>query len=125
MNVLIVEDDDAARDASSRYLDALGYATRTAASAREAEQQAQGARPDVVICDWRLGGSRSGADVARRLQKAYRSHVIFVTAHPLVKLRRETRDIDVARYLRKPLSLDTLAGVLQEIDNSTERPVTH
>lgn len=125
VNVLIVEDDDAARDASSQYLDSLGYETRTASNAAEAERQAKYERPDVVICDWRIRGSRSGADVARTLQKAYRSRVIFITAYRLSQLRRETRDIDVVRYLRKPLSLDTLADTLRQIHDSTGKSVTH
>ena len=115
MNVLIVEDDAAAREASSRYLDDLGFETRTASNASEAEYQASNERPDVVICDWRLADAADGADVARSLQKKYDSLIIFITAQPLQKLRNATRDIKVVRYLRKPISLHVLAGVLRDV----------
>lgn len=116
MKVLIVEDDEFARDASARYLGHLGYEVCAAATAAEAEAKADNRPPDVLICDWRLGEGADGTDVARTLQKRYATPIIFVTAHPLGRLRFETRDLNVARYLRKPISLVTLASALQEIE---------
>lgn len=115
MKVLIVEDDDFARDASARYLDYLGHEVSAAASAAEARARADDWPPDVVICDWRLADGDDGADVARALQQRYATPIIFITAHPLGRLRSETRDLKVARYLRKPISLVSLASVLDEI----------
>jgi DNA-binding response OmpR family regulator len=115
MNVLIVEDDSFAREASERYLDHLGYPVRAAASATEAESIAVRHTPDVVICDWRLGGKRDGAELARALQRRYGASIIFITAHPLNELRRRTGDLRVARYLRKPISLSILVNVLESI----------
>ncbi len=114
MRVLIVEDDDFAREASARYLDYLGHEVSAAASAAEAQARADDWPPDVVICDWRLA-DEDGADVARALQQRYAAPIIFITAHPLGRLRSETRDLKVARYLRKPISLVSLASVLDEI----------
>ena len=116
MKVLIVEDDDFARDASARYLDHLGHEVSSAATAAEAAARADDTPPDVVICDWRLADGDDGADVARALQERYSTPIIFITAHPLGRLRSQTRDLNVARYLRKPISLVSLASVLDEID---------
>ncbi len=115
MNVLIVEDDEFAREASARYLDHLGHEVCAAASGLEAAAKADCRPPDVVICDWRLGDGDDGADVARTLQQRYAATIIFITAHPLGRLRAQTRDLKVARYLRKPISLLSLASVLDEI----------
>lgn len=115
MKILIVEDDDFARDASARYLDHLGHDVSAAATPAEAEAIADDVPPDVVICDWRLGDGADGADVARVLQQRYATPIIFITAHPLGRLRLLTRDLNVARYLRKPISLVSLASVIEEI----------
>jgi CheY-like chemotaxis protein len=116
MKVLIVEDDDFARDASARYLDHLGHEVAAVATAAEAAARADDQPPDVVICDWRLAHGDDGADVARALQQRYSTPIIFITAHPLGRLRSQTRDLNVARYLRKPISLVSLASVLDEIN---------
>jgi two-component SAPR family response regulator len=40
--------------------------------------------------------------------------VIFVTAHPIDELRDATKDINVSRYMRKPLQLSVLATAINE-----------
>ena len=109
MKILIVEDDISTRDASSFYLDGIGHEVKAAATPAEARELAAENPPDVLICDWRLGGTEDGADVARDLQSKYESNIIFITAHPL-------RDLQVARYLRKPISLGDLAAALKDVE---------
>ena len=110
--VLIVEDEKAAREASKRYLDRQGYAVCAASSASDAIRMAEECVPNIVVCDWNLGEGADGTDVARQLQTRYRIPVIFVSAYPTEKLRKETRDIDVSRYLRKPFRLAALADAI-------------
>ncbi len=112
LQILIVEDETAAREASCRYLTIAGYEVATASSAGDAERAAGDTAPDVVICDWRLGGRRDGVDVARTMQQRYGARIVFVTAYPVEELRDRTRDLEVAAYLRKPLSLKTLVDLL-------------
>ena len=45
-------------------------------------------------------------------RNAIASPVILVTAHPIEKLRAATEDIDVVRYMRKPLNLASLADTI-------------
>ncbi len=113
--VLIVEDDPAAREATSMYLEYCGYKVAAAADARSALAEAHLLKPNLLICDWQLGGGDNGADVARELQKRYGLPVIFMTAHPLDELYDETADLDVLYYLRKPLSLGELAEAVASI----------
>lgn len=112
--VLIVEDEQAAREASKRYLDRHGYAVCTAANASDALKMAEECAPNVVVCDWHLGDGPDGTEVARNLQSRYRIPVIFVSAYPTEKLRRQTRDIEVSRYLRKPFRLSMLADAISQ-----------
>ena len=110
--VLIVEDEMAAREASERYLSNQGFDVRSASNASEALRKAEDFRPNVLVCDWNLGDRSSGTDVARKIQKRQGIPVIFVTAHPLAKLREVTRDISVTRYLQKPFRLSTLTDAI-------------
>jgi DNA-binding response OmpR family regulator len=117
-SVLIVEDEPAAREASELYLSYVGFDVATAANASEAMDKAATHAPDVVVCDWRLGGGADGAQVARDLQQRHHAAIIFVTAHPLEELRNATKDLNVSRYMRKPLQLSILADAIN--DSSAE-----
>lgn len=119
--VLVVEDEPSARDAMQRFLQFCGYSVTVAASSDEAIRQARSTPPDVVVCDWKLDGERSGTsevngadgvDTAVDLQHRYRMAVILVTAHQLDELKAKARltDLDVSAYRRKPLSLTRLAN---------------
>lgn len=116
LRVLIVEDEPSAREASRRYLDFMGYDVETAASASEAESTAREFLPEVVICDWRLAGTRTGVDVAEIMRAEYAASVIFVTAYPLDELKAQTAGMDVLRYLRKPVSLAVLAETIAAVE---------
>jgi DNA-binding response OmpR family regulator len=110
--VLIVEDENAAREASKQYLQRQGYAVSVAADAAGAMRQVEAHPPNIVVCDWNLGEGPSGTDFARRLQTRFSVPVIFITARPIDKLRREARDIDVVRFFRKPFRLAALARAI-------------
>ncbi len=114
--ILIVEDEASAREASRRYLEVCGFRVRTAATAAEAETQAADFTPDIAICDWRLAGSRDGVEIARELQRRYSTTIIFMTAYPLDELKDATRDLEVAAYFRKPVSLTALAEAIETAD---------
>ena len=111
--VLLVEDEPAVREACMRYLRHHGFVVATAADANEAVKRADSQPPDVLVCDWQLGGDRDGVEVARLLQARFSVPVIMITAHPLSDLRRVSADLDVREYFQKPISLSTLVDALQ------------
>ncbi len=113
MKVLIVEDEPNAREATRRFLEFRGHRVKAVGSAEEARICAAAWRPEVVVCDWELGGEEDGVDVARSLQEDLGAAVIFMTGHPLDKLRKKTGDLRVSRYLRKPLSLEALGEAVK------------
>lgn len=118
--VLVVEDEPSAREASQRYLAHCGYQVQAAADASAALASAADNPPDLAVCDWRLGGGDDGVDVARALQEAHGTAVIFATARPLDELREVTRDLNVTAYLRKPISLRALASVIESVAPKTD-----
>jgi CheY-like chemotaxis protein len=117
LRVLVVEDEDAARIATRRYLQNCGHEVEAAGTAAEAIAIADELRPNVLVCDWKLANERDGDGiaVARLLQKKYGVAVIFVTAYALNDLRRNIGDLGSIDCLRKPISLHTLAAVVGSV----------
>lgn len=113
--ILIVEDDPAQRDTLRRFLEQVGYRVASAADFDAALGAAKQHAPDVAICDWMIEGRRTGVDVARALHDRYRMAIIFVTGASLAELQRESADIPVAHYFRKPVPPDTLARAVERL----------
>lgn len=120
--VLVVEDEDAARTATRRYLQYRGHEVAAAATVDEGLAKAELLQPEVLICDWKLSGRRDGVDVARTLRERFFDlSVIFVTAYALADLRQRTGDLGGVSCLRKPISLDTLAALLDAVDDGARK----
>ncbi len=113
VNVLIVEDDPTAQKAYQFCLERVGYNTRCACDAEAAIALAATWTPDVLLCDWQLGGSLNGTDVARAISRQHSSAVVFVTSHPLESLKAQARDLDVKLFLHKPISADVLRDAVR------------
>jgi CheY-like chemotaxis protein len=109
--VLVVEDDDDARDALALILASQGYELETAGDGDDAIAKAQAFHPDVLICDWLLPGM-DGVSVARIIQNTDPIPVIFVTAHSVPDLRQRARDLRVHAYLPKPIDVGRLRTAL-------------
>jgi CheY-like chemotaxis protein len=124
LRVLVVEDEDAARIATRRYLQNCGHEVEAAGTAAEAIAIADELRPNVLVCDWKLANEREGDGiaVARLLQKKYGVAVIFVTAYALNDLRRNIGDLGSIDCLRKPISLHTLATVVGSVTAAAAPP---
>jgi CheY-like chemotaxis protein len=124
LRVLVVEDEDAARIATRRYLQNCGHEVEAAGTAAEAIAIADELRPNVLVCDWKLANERDGDGiaVARLLQKKYGVAVIFVTAYALNDLRRNIGDLGSIDCLRKPISLHTLAAVVGSVTAAAAPP---
>lgn len=115
IRILVVEDELHAREAVQRFLAFRGHDVNIAATAEEALRSAARHPPDVLVCDWQLGGPVDGVDTAARLQRRYALSVILVTAHRIEDLRRKARaaGVAVSVFRRKPLSLARLADAIE------------
>jgi DNA-binding response OmpR family regulator len=115
LKILIVEDDDDAREALHELLSAQGFETMVAENGTEAIAIAAHFRPHVLLCDWQLPGRCDGADVAREVQENLDIPVIFFTGAPMTELRTKTADLRVLAYLPKPLDVDRLTAALSSV----------
>ena len=118
VRVLVVEDEPTAREAVRLFLQFRGHDVSVAATAQEALEAAERFEPQVLVCDWQLDSGADGVHVADRLQRKHALAVIMVTAHRLDALKEKVRRfaVDVSAYRRKPVSLASLAEIIEALD---------
>jgi DNA-binding response OmpR family regulator len=79
MSILVVEDDEQIAELMRDFLEAEGFRVRHAASGREASEQLERARPDLVLLDVVLP-DESGFEICRRLRADSAVPVLFLSA---------------------------------------------
>jgi two-component system, sensor histidine kinase len=122
-SVLLVDDDQAIREASSQLLQKWGYAVVTAESTNEALclLSTTGFRPDVVLVDLRLREGRNGvqAITAIRQQCAYPVRAVIMTGDTDPKHLSEAKAAGFP-LLHKPLAAAKLRALLANLVKTSE-----
>ena len=103
LRVLIVEDEFFISLHTKGLLQALGHVA-VAVSADQAVAIAERERPDVVLMDIRLLGSRDGIDAAEEIGRRLGIGSIFVTANTDAQTRRRAETVKPLGFLEKPLT---------------------
>lgn len=112
--VLLVEDDEALRQALELALRDLGWRVRCVADGEEAVRQMGLARPAVVVTDLRLPGL-DGVEVVERLRTEHAAvPVVVASGHLGEGERRRLERMGVAEILAKPFSPDALDRSLRQ-----------
>jgi CheY-like chemotaxis protein len=117
LRVLLVDDDDAAREAAEGLLTQWGCEVVSAASGPEAHRLlARGAPPAVIICDYRLGPHGRGTDVVKEIRKRLDMAVPAV----IVSADSSASSLDAIaaeglHLLRKPLKAAQLRALLHHL----------
>jgi two-component system response regulator AtoC len=111
--VLVIEDDDAAREALCEYLRAAGWNVRAAATGAEALAATEAERPDAVLLDLVIP-EPDGFEVLERLHARAPTLPVIVSsalseAEAVVRAMR----LGAADYLPKPLVVSELELVLR------------
>jgi CheY-like chemotaxis protein len=110
--ILVIEDDDGAREALESLLVEDGYAVCSAGTGLAGIQCAREFRPQVIVCDFALPDI-DGLEVMRRL-RAYLGDVfiVLVTAGGFGPLGERALRAEADVFLDKPVDLDLLRGTL-------------
>lgn len=121
-NVLVVDDEQAVRDAVARALRYEGYTVATAADGQEAlEAQALGPA-DAIVLDV-LMPNLDGLEVCRRLRLAGDPvPILMLTARETVPDRVAGLDAGADDYLVKPFALQELLARLRALLRRTLEP---
>jgi len=112
--VLLVEDNEAIRNAFSILLGECGYQVLQAASGAEALESAATARPHLILLDLGLP-DMSGLDVARALRAREESRetpIIALTGRALETDQEACMAAGCTGYLTKPIDTEQLLKVI-------------
>jgi two-component system response regulator HydG len=116
--ILVIDDDDAVREAMSRMLRAAGYTVQAACSGEDGFELARAGAFDVILSDMRMPGI-SGLDVLKRL-RGVRVDAAFIvmTGFGTVDTAVEAMKLGAVDFVQKPFFRDEL---LMRVRSATER----
>jgi CheY-like chemotaxis protein len=117
MRVLVIEDNHDLARLFCDLLEVMGCETEVAFNARTGVASARRMKPDIVFCDLRLPGERSGFNVARELRNdpAFsRLPLIAVTGYSDVDEQRRAREAGFDRIFTKPIKFAEIQEVLKD-----------
>ena len=112
-DVLVVEDNEDARETLKRMLELAGHHVRVAVDGTAALAAVRSAVPDVALIDIGLP-QMDGYEVARRIRATHekRPLLVAVTGYGLPEDRNRSREAGFDLHLVKPVDTATLAEVL-------------
>ena len=116
-SILIVEDNDDARDALRMLLELDGHVVEAAAEGLQALEIARGKDPDVALVDIGLPGI-DGYEVARRIRAddPKRPLLIALTGYGQPEDRRRAADAGFDSMLVKPVDPSALSDLLATLE---------
>lgn len=113
VRVLVVEDEILIAVDIRATLVASGYVVvGIAATADQAVAAAIRERPDIVLMDIRLAGSRDGIDAAREIRERLDIPSLFVTANADERTRKRAEATAPLGFLHKPFDAPALREAL-------------
>jgi DNA-binding NtrC family response regulator len=114
LNLLIVDDDRASREACRDVAQSLGFNTQVAESVEQAYRLLDSSSTDAVLMDMRPG---AGALEALRTIKKHRADalVIVVTGYGTVKSAVQAMKDGAYDYVTKPFSMEELRLLLERV----------
>ncbi|MFI6172867.1 response regulator transcription factor [Nocardia sp. NPDC051052] len=119
MRVLVVDDEDAVREALVRAMDSEGYETRAAGDGAAALAEIERWPPEVVLLDV-LMPFMDGLTACRRLRaRGDRTPILMLTARDAVADRVDGLDAGADDYLVKPFDLDELLARVRALVRRT------
>jgi CheY-like chemotaxis protein/anti-sigma regulatory factor (Ser/Thr protein kinase) len=123
VNVLLIEDNDDARQSLRAYLEYEGHRVAEAADGTSGLDRDETMRPDIVLIDIGLPGL-DGYEVARRIRARRGPDPILVaiTGYGQIDDQRLSLEAGFDAHLTKPVSPDQLTGLLGTLAHSRARP---
>ena len=115
MKVLIVDDEQLARDRLARMLsDIPGYdVVGQAANGMQALEIVRKHHPDLVLLDMKIPGM-DGIEILKRLKDIDPDiKVIIMTAYGELDMIQETKELGVLMHFAKPFDIDDLRAAVK------------
>jgi CheY-like chemotaxis protein len=116
--VLVVEDNDDARDMLKELLEELGHAVDVARDGPEGLRKLLSLRPDIAFIDIGLPGI-DGHELARRARSAPEgtsSYLVALTGYGGLEARTQAEQAGFDQHVVKPIDIDALPGLIEQIN---------
>jgi signal transduction histidine kinase/DNA-binding response OmpR family regulator len=127
LRILVAEDNVVNQRVAVRLLERLGYRADVVATGTEALQAVDQQRYDVVLLDVQMP-EMDGLEVARHIcardWPSGRPRLIAVTANAMHEDRRRCLEAGMDGYVSKPVRIESLRAVLQELATLDRSPST-
>jgi DNA-binding NtrC family response regulator len=115
--ILVVDDEENARNALSRILTREGYEVASAGNGYEALNYLRGKEVELIITDINMP-EMNGLTFLRELSRSHpESNVIMVTAYGEVESYFEAMNLGAFEYINKPVKIDELKKIIRKIFN--------
>jgi DNA-binding NtrC family response regulator len=120
LSIVVVEDDEAMREAISARLESWGHRVAAVADAESAHERIRETSPDLVLADVVLPDA-SGLDLLKRLRaESNPLPFVLMTAHAEVDLAVQAMKQGAADFLTKPIDADHLRSLVAAIREDLE-----
>jgi DNA-binding NtrC family response regulator len=118
--ILIVDDDQSIATAFERFLAHEGHGCVIASNSEEAFKLVAERGPDLVVMDIRMPGV-DGLQTLQELRRRFPDvHVVMMTAYGTSQTSIDAIRAGAFEYLTKPLDLDQLRGVINQVLKANE-----
>jgi len=112
--ILICEDEADAIVSLNNNLRKRQYEVSTAVDGKEAVEKAREIKPDLILLDIRMP-KLDGLEVAKQIRKFNSdSKIIFITAFQSPELIKEAEKYDIADYIVKPTSSESVLQAVEQ-----------
>jgi len=116
LNLLVIDDDRAVRDAASEVAHSLGFSVHAAESAERAIRALDNAEIDAVLLDLRFNGT--GLDMLHAIKRQRPDAlVIVVTNFGTVQSAVQAMKYGAYDYVTKPFSMEELRRLLERLSS--------
>jgi two-component system KDP operon response regulator KdpE len=105
--ILVVDDETQLRRALRRSLEGHGYTVHEAEDGRDAVQEHESFKPDLILLDLMLPDT-TGVEVCKQLRRAYQTPIIVLSVVGDEESKVAALDEGADDYLTKPFGMDEL-----------------
>jgi len=124
VKLLLVDDEDEFRRATSRTLERRGFAVAEAADGKQALAAIKRERPDIVVLDLKMPGM-SGIETLQEIRKIESSlPVIILTGHGDYDAAMAGIKLEIVDFLQKPVDVEQLGERIRSLlSRGAEKPL--
>ncbi len=115
MKILVVDDEEGARELFNTILTDEGYHVTLAVSGEDAVSRLKADSFDLIVTDIKMPGM-DGLQLLQEIRKSgMRSDVIMVTAYGEVESYLKAMSLGAAEYINKPIRIKELKRIVHKV----------